>query len=44
VCVIFLTFERDKTNLRGTLVENVKKAKISVVSVAEPQPHGAASF
>jgi hypothetical protein len=27
--VIFLTFERDTTNLRGILVENVKKSKIN---------------
>jgi hypothetical protein len=27
--VIFLSFERDTTTLRGTLVENVKKSKIN---------------
>jgi hypothetical protein len=29
VVVIFLTFERDPTILRGTRVENVKKSKIN---------------
>jgi hypothetical protein len=28
--VIFLTFERDTTNLRDTLVEDVKKKKINL--------------
>jgi hypothetical protein len=33
---IFLTFERDTTNYRGTLVENVKKVKKSTHPTDQP--------